>query len=182
MKWTARILTWTCSWAIAQGVEAGGIVPGSGHRDRRRPGGRRRRLQIRGPRPAQRVGRLVRTPPKPGDEIEVLLEGMDDDTGEVVLSRKKADRMRRWSASPRTIARETSSRARSLARSRAGCSSIIGINAFHAGQPGRHPRPPDIADYLDREVRCVILSIDEERRNIVLVATSPDRDRAGGPS
>ena len=34
------------------------------------------------------------SPPNPGDEVEVLLEGMDDDTGEVVLSRHKARRMR----------------------------------------------------------------------------------------
>src|ERR1700742_2488491 len=34
--------------------------------------------------------------PRPGDEVEVLLEGMDDDTGEVVLSRHKALRVRAW--------------------------------------------------------------------------------------
>ena len=33
-------------------------------------------------------------PPQPGDKVEVLLEGMDDDTGEVVLSRTKAHRIR----------------------------------------------------------------------------------------
>ncbi len=37
-------------------------------------------------------------PPQPGDSVEVLLEGMEDETGEIVLSRKKAHRMRpgRW--------------------------------------------------------------------------------------
>src|SRR5690349_7379986 len=34
--------------------------------------------------------------PCPGDEVEVLLEGMDDDTGEVVLSHQKARRIRAW--------------------------------------------------------------------------------------
>ena len=28
-------------------------------------------------------------PPTPGDDVEVLLEGMEDETGEIVLSRKK---------------------------------------------------------------------------------------------
>ena len=32
----------------------------------------------------------------PGDNVEVLLEGMEDETGEIVLSRKKAHRMRAW--------------------------------------------------------------------------------------
>src|SRR4051794_36584263 len=35
-------------------------------------------------------------PPQPGDAVEVLLEGMEDETGEIVLSRKKAHRMRAW--------------------------------------------------------------------------------------
>src|SRR5580704_13536721 len=35
-------------------------------------------------------------PPEPGESVEVLLEGMEDETGEIVLSRKKAHRMRAW--------------------------------------------------------------------------------------
>ena len=34
--------------------------------------------------------------PQPGDAVEVLLEGMEDETGEIVLSRRKAHRMRAW--------------------------------------------------------------------------------------
>src|SRR5690606_35889332 len=34
--------------------------------------------------------------PQPGDEVEVLLEGMEDETGEIVLSRRKAHRKRAW--------------------------------------------------------------------------------------
>jgi small subunit ribosomal protein S1 len=77
------------------GVEAGGIVPG-------------KVIEVVGDQVVVDVGYksegLVplnewdpgEPPPQPGDEIEVLLEGMDDDTGEVVLSRKKAHRMRAW--------------------------------------------------------------------------------------
>ena len=108
-------------------------------------------------------------PPKPGDEIEVLLEGMDDDTGEVVLSRKKAHRMRAWErvTSPST-AKGTSSPARSPARSRAACWSTSASTPSCRPARSTSAGPPDIADYLDREVRCVILSIDEDRPNIVL--------------
>src|ERR1700694_4397422 len=35
-------------------------------------------------------------PPKPGDAVEVLLEDMEDETGEINLSRRKAHRMRAW--------------------------------------------------------------------------------------
>ena len=34
--------------------------------------------------------------PKPGDEVEVLLEGIDDDSGLILLSHKKAQRIRCW--------------------------------------------------------------------------------------
>src|SRR5690242_11883328 len=66
------------------GVVAGGIVPG-------------RVVEVVGDQVVVDVGYksegLVRlseweedgAPPCPGDEVEVLLEGMDDDTGEVVL-------------------------------------------------------------------------------------------------
>ena len=68
---------------------------GQGGRGRRRPGGRGRRLQVRGPGPAQRVGGRAAARSR-ATSVEVLLEGMEDETGEIVLSRKKAHRMRAW--------------------------------------------------------------------------------------
>ena len=40
---------------------------------------------------------------KPGDEVEVLLEHLEDQEGSVVLSKKKADFMRVWEAQPRGL-------------------------------------------------------------------------------
>ncbi len=106
--------------------------------------------------------------PQPGDEIEVLLEGMDDDTGEVVLSRKKAHRMRAWERVV-SVHREGDVVSGKVTRKiKGGLLVDIGINAFLPASQVDIRRPPDIADYLDREVRCIILSIDEDRRNIVL--------------
>ena len=149
------------------GVQAGGIVPG-------------RVVEVVGDQVVVDVGYksegLVplnewednEPPPQPGDEIEVLLEGMDDDTGEVVLSRKKADRMRRWE---RVVSKHREGDVVSgkvTRKIKGGLLVDIGINAFLPASQVDIRRPPDIADYLDREVRCIILSIDEDRRNIVL--------------
>src|SRR5579862_8697973 len=41
-------------------------------------------------------GTGVLTPPHPGDEIEVLLEAVEDETGGVVLSYRKAKRQKEW--------------------------------------------------------------------------------------
>ena len=107
-------------------------------------------------------------PPKPGDAIEVLLEGMDDDTGEVVLSRKKAHRMRAWERIV-SLHREGDVVTGKVTRKiKGGLLVDIGYNAFLPASQVDIRRPSDIADYLDREVRCVILSIEEARRNIVL--------------
>ncbi|WP_406695881.1 30S ribosomal protein S1 [Singulisphaera sp. Ch08] len=108
------------------------------------------------------------SPPKPGDEVEVLLEGMDDETGEVVLSRKKAHRMRAWE---RVVSKHREGdvvTGKVTRKIKGGLLVDIGINAFLPASQVDIRRPPDIADYLDREVRCVILSIDEDRRNIVV--------------
>ncbi|HEX8204310.1 MAG TPA: 30S ribosomal protein S1, partial [Isosphaeraceae bacterium] len=107
-------------------------------------------------------------PPQPGDEIEVLLEGMDDETGEVVLSRKKAHRMRAWERviSVHRVGDVVTGKV--TRKIKGGLLVDIGINAFLPASQVDIRRPADIADYLDREVRCIILSIDEERRNIVV--------------
>lgn len=149
------------------GVKAGGIVPG-------------RVVEVVGDQVVVDVGYksegLVpldeweqgEAPPRPGDEIEVLLEGMDDDTGEVVLSRKKAHRMRAWERVV-SMHREGDVVSGKVTRKiKGGLLVDIGINAFLPASQVDIRRPPDIADYLDREVRCIILSIDEDRRNIVL--------------
>ena len=107
-------------------------------------------------------------PPKHGDVIEVLLEGMDDDTGEVVLSRKKAQRMRAWERVVSTNREGDVVTGKVTRKIKGGLLVDIGYNAFLPASQVDIRRPPDIADYLDREVRCVILSIDEGRRNIVL--------------
>jgi len=149
------------------GVEAGGIVPG-------------KVVEVVGDQVVVDVGYksegLVplnewddnEPPPQAGDEIEVLLEGMDDETGEVVLSRKKAHRMRAWE---RVISKHREGdvvTGKVTRKIKGGLLVDIGINAFLPASQVDIRRPPDIADYLDREVRCVILSIDEDRRNIVL--------------
>ncbi len=149
------------------GVVAGGIVPG-------------RVVEIVGDQVVVDVGYksegLVslsewedgEPPPSPGDEIEVLLEGMDDDTGEVVLSRRKAHRMRAWERVTSKHREGDVVTGKVTRKIKGGLLVDIGINAFLPASQVDIRRPPDIADYLDREVRCIILSIDEERRNIVL--------------
>jgi small subunit ribosomal protein S1 len=107
-------------------------------------------------------------PPSPGDEVEVLLEGMDDETGEVVLSRHKARRIRAWDRFTSEHREGDVVTGKVTRKIKGGLLVDVGYTAFLPASQVDIRRPPDIADYLGREVRCLVLSIDENRRNIVL--------------
>ncbi|HEU5115172.1 MAG TPA: 30S ribosomal protein S1 [Isosphaeraceae bacterium] len=108
------------------------------------------------------------TPPEPGDEVEVLLEGMEDETGEIVLSRRKADRMRRWENVISKHHEGDVVQGRVTKKIKGGLLVDIGVNVFLPASQVDIRRPSDIADYIDRDIECMILKIDESRRNIVV--------------
>jgi small subunit ribosomal protein S1 len=149
------------------GVTAGGIVPG-------------KVVEVVGDQVVVDVGYksegLVRlsewgeddAPPCPGDEVEVLLEGMDDETGEVVLSRHKALRVRAWDRFTSGHREGDVVTGKITRKIKGGLLVDVGYNAFMPASQIDIRRVPDVADYLGREVRCLVLSIDENRRNIVV--------------
>src|SRR5262245_3840171 len=99
-------------------------------------------------------------PPQPGESVEVLLEGMEDETGEIVLSRKKAHRMRAWEM---VISRyhEGDVVNVKVTRKCSWCHLVdIGVNVFLPASQVDIRRPSDIADYIDQEIECMILKID----------------------
>jgi small subunit ribosomal protein S1 len=106
--------------------------------------------------------------PAPGDSVEVLLEGMDDDTGEILLSRKKAHRMRAWENVISKHAEGDVVTGRVTKKIKGGLLVDIGVNVFLPASQVDIRRPSDIGDYLDTEIQCMILKIDEGRRNIVV--------------
>jgi small subunit ribosomal protein S1 len=110
------------------------------------------------------------TEPRPeiGDPVEVLLEGMEDDSGEIVLSRRKAHRMRAWENVISRYKEGDIVRGKVTKKIKGGLLVDIGVNVFLPASQVDIRRPSDIGDYIDREIECVILKIDESRRNIVV--------------
>lgn len=107
-------------------------------------------------------------PPQPGDEVEVLLEDMEDETSEVHLSRRKAFRMRAWE---NVIAKHHEGDVVEGLVSRkikGGLLVDIGVNVFLPASQVDIRRPSDIQEFVGQSVKCVILKIDESRRNIVV--------------
>ena len=107
-------------------------------------------------------------PPQAGDNVEVLLEGMEDETGEIVLSRKKAHRMRAWEMVISRYHEGDVVKGKVTRKIKGGLLVDIGVNVFLPASQVDIRRPSDIADYIDQEIECMILKIDESRRNIVV--------------
>ncbi|MBV8228917.1 MAG: S1 RNA-binding domain-containing protein, partial [Planctomycetaceae bacterium] len=107
-------------------------------------------------------------PPQPGETVEVLLEGMEDETGEIVLSRKKAHRMRAWEMVISKYHEDDVVKGKVTRKIKGGLLVDIGVNVFLPASQVDIRRPSDIADYIDQEIECMILKIDEGRRNIVV--------------
>jgi small subunit ribosomal protein S1 len=107
-------------------------------------------------------------PPKPGDSIQVLLDAVEDESGAIVLSYRKAKRQKEWED---VIAKHKEGdvvKGTVTRKIKGGLLVNIGVNVFLPASQVDIRRPPDIADYIGKEIECKILKIDEARRNIVV--------------
>jgi small subunit ribosomal protein S1 len=107
-------------------------------------------------------------PPQPGDQIQVLLDAVEDETGAVVLSYRKAKRQKEWED---VIAkhREGDVVSGTVTRKiKGGLLVNIGVNVFLPASQVDIRRPPDIGTYVGKTLECKIVVIDEARRNIVV--------------
>src|SRR6266853_93405 len=107
-------------------------------------------------------------PPHPGQKIEVLLEEFDDAQGVIRLSRRKAKRIRDWEKIISTHKEGDIVSGLVQRKIKGGLLVDIGVNVFLPASQVDIRRPADIGDYIGRTVECVILKIDEARRNIVV--------------
>ncbi len=117
--------------------------------------------------------------PKPGETIEVLLEEVEDDFGLVLLSKRKADRARDWvwfvakyhenDRVAGTVVRKIKGGLLvNIARGEDSGPGAQGVNLFLPASQVDIRRPSDIGDFMGRHVECVILKIDEVRKNVVV--------------
>jgi small subunit ribosomal protein S1 len=103
-----------------------------------------------------------------GDTIEVLLEAIEDETGIVKLSKRKADRIRGWEQILRTKKENDIVEGRGMRKIKGGLLVDIGVPVFMPASQVDIRRPSDIGEYIGKTIRAIILKIDEERRNIVI--------------
>ncbi|MHC4618914.1 MAG: 30S ribosomal protein S1 [Planctomycetota bacterium] len=103
-----------------------------------------------------------------GKEIEVLLEDTDASGGLILLSKRKADRIRGWENILNTKKEGDVVTGRVIRRIKGGLLVDIGVPVFLPASQVDIRRPGDISRFIGKEVDCIILKIDVEGRNIVV--------------
>jgi len=103
-----------------------------------------------------------------GNEIEVLLEDTDSGGGLILLSKRKADRIRGWETIINTKREGDDVSGRVIRRIKGGLLVDIGVPVFLPASQVDIRRPGDISRFIGKEVGCRILKIDVEGRNIVV--------------
>ena len=106
---------------------------------------------------------------KPGDEIEVYVERLEDSSGYVQLSREKAARMRVWDDVEAAFKADEPVSGRVLDRVKGGLSvDIGGIKAFLPGSLIDTKPVKNLDALRGHEYQYKIVSFDKKRSNIVL--------------
>ncbi|MBN2448377.1 MAG: 30S ribosomal protein S1 [Phycisphaerae bacterium] len=103
-----------------------------------------------------------------GDVIQVLLEDIEADTGLILLSKRRADRLISWRRIVEECAEGDTVTGRVLRKIKGGLLVDIGVPVFLPASQVDIRRPAEIGEFIDREIQAKILRIDKERRNVVI--------------
>lgn len=101
-------------------------------------------------------------------EVEVLLDQAEDDNGQIVLSREKAERLRQWEYILQHCEEGSIVKGRVLRKVKGGLMVDIGMEAFLPGSQIDNKRIKNLDDYLDKTYEFKILKINIERKNVVV--------------
>ncbi|MCX7804107.1 MAG: 30S ribosomal protein S1, partial [Planctomycetota bacterium] len=100
--------------------------------------------------------------------IEVYLEAVEDESGLLVLSKRKADRIRGWERIIQSHKVGDVVKGKAVRKIKGGLLVDIGVHAFLPASQVDIKRIGDVGEFIGREIECKIIKIDEDRRNIVL--------------
>jgi small subunit ribosomal protein S1 len=105
---------------------------------------------------------------KPGDAVEVYLESRENDTGMVVLSKEKADKMRIWDEISAAVKDDQIIKGIITGRVKGGLQVDIGVKAFLPGSQVDIRPVRNLDQYLAKEFEFKVIKFNQKRGNIVL--------------
>jgi len=112
--------------------------------------------------------------PEIGQKVRVLVEdvedaqGHNDDRGMIVLSKRKAEKIEKWMKVMETVHENDIVSGEVTRKIKGGLLVDIGVNVFLPASQVDIRRPHDIGEYIGKTIECMVLKIDEARRNIVV--------------
>jgi small subunit ribosomal protein S1 len=106
--------------------------------------------------------------PDVGDEVKVWLEAVESDSGHILLSKRKADRLINWQKIIDSRKEGDVVEGRVMRKIKGGLLVDIGYPVFLPASQVDIRRPGEIGDFIGQTIRATILKIDVERRNIVI--------------
>ena len=110
-----------------------------------------------------------KNPPIIGKEIEVVVEKFEDTKGNLLLSKEKADFIKRWASIKDAYEDETLIKGTIIRRIKGGM--VVDLDVIQAFLPGSQIdiKPvTDFDEYLGKEFEFKIVKLNEMRKNIVL--------------
>ncbi len=114
-------------------------------------------------------------PPEVGQTVKVLVEEVedvygrhDDGRGMITLSKRKAEKIEAWLKVMETVHENDIVTGTVTRKIKGGLLVDIGVNVFLPASQVDIRRPADIGDYIGRTIQCIVLKIDDTRRNIVV--------------
>lgn len=106
---------------------------------------------------------------KPGDELDVYLERLEDSSGHVILSREKAERMLVWDRIEAAFKADEPITGRVIDRVKGGLSvDVGGVKAFLPGSLIDTKPVKNLDALKGQELKFKIVSFDKKRNNVVL--------------
>jgi len=104
----------------------------------------------------------------PDDEIEVMLDRVEDEYGNVVLSYQKAKSLKTWDKIAELAQTDEPVRGIVIHKVKGGLSVDIGIPAFLPGSQVDTQRVTNFDQFVNQEVICKILKVNKNRGNVIL--------------
>lgn len=105
---------------------------------------------------------------KLSDEIEVLLDRLEDENGNVVLSYQKAKSLRAWDQLLGLAEKDEPVRGVVIHKVKGGLSVDIGVPAFLPGSQVDMQRVTDFDQFVGQEIICKILKVNKKRGNVIV--------------
>ncbi|MDP1920373.1 MAG: 30S ribosomal protein S1 [Myxococcales bacterium] len=105
---------------------------------------------------------------KAGDSVDVFVESRENDTGMVVLSKEKADKMRIWDEISNAVKGDQIIKGTITGRVKGGLQVDIGVKAFLPGSQVDIRPVRNLDQYLGKEFEFKVIKFNQKRGNIVL--------------